>query len=183
MPAMGTAKNPAGPSAEITTVQDTREDRSLDEFLSEKPVDFVRKALAAEFVDCGTFANVGLLAGTPPTADLLIEANLREMSWAVPNHAGMVKTAFWTSFLTGGLGGLAYGSTDTPVYGHASIHLKLTQRATGLVVLDQTFDAVHEEHMAKLKCDSLETRARVMALALKAVLVKAAKAILPAATK
>lgn len=179
MPALGTApaKAAVNRTAQIGTVTDTREDRSLDMFLSEPPVDFLRKALAAELVAGGAFAQVGTASGETPNPSLVVTLELRELSWAVPNHAGMVKTAFWTSFLTGGIGGIAYGSTDTPVFGRAVVAVKLTEPGTGRIVLDQAFDALHEEHTIKLKCDSLETRARVMAAALKAVLVKTTQAL------
>lgn len=174
MSAMGTAAAER-PAAEITTVRDSREDRTLDSFLKEPPTRSVEQALAAELTAGGGFSKVS--THTEPPATILIEADLREMSWAVPNHQGMMKTAFWTSFLTGGLGGLAYGATDTPVFGHAVVALKITERGSGRILLEQSFDAMHEEKMAKLKCDSLETRARMMAQALKLVLVKATQAV------
>lgn len=176
MPAMRTpVEAPAGRIASVVDIRDAREDRSLDMFLDEPPKAFVRKALAAELTAAGAMQAVS--TENDSAAAIGIEADLNELSWAVPNHEKMMKTAFWTSFLTGGLGGLAYGSTDTPVYGHASIKLKLTERSTGRVLLDENFDALHEERTAKLKCDSLETRARVMAAALKAALVKATQAV------
>lgn len=163
-------------AAKITKVTDSREDRSLDNLLAEAPVDSVRKALAAELVGAGAFSQVSISDETnAPAID--IEADLHEMSWMVPNHKGMVQTAFWTSFLTGGLGGLAYGSTDTPVYGHAVVKLKLTEHATGHTILDQAFEGREEEHMAKLKCDTPNTRSQVMAAALKKALSGAAQKI------
>jgi hypothetical protein len=166
------------PTARVTTVTDHREDRTLDPLLSDKPVELVQKAIEAELAAKGVYAFTS--SGNESAFAIHIAADLREMSWAVPNHSKMVKTAFWTSFLTGGIGGLAYGSTDTPVFGRAVVHLKLTEPSTGRVVLDQAFDAVHEERMAKLKCDLPQTRARMMAAALKAALVKATAALSPA---
>jgi hypothetical protein len=58
--------------------------------------------------------------------------------------------------------------------------VRVTDRATGKIVFNDKVDALHEEKIAKLKCDSLETRARVMATALKTVLVKATQAVLKA---
>jgi hypothetical protein len=176
MPATSMGSNVASASgAEIDIVQDTRADRSLDMFLSERPSDLLRRALAAELISTGVFPTVAPEASASSPSRFIIEVNLCDVSWAVPNHDRMVKTAFWTSFLTGGIGGIAYGSTDTPVYGHAVVSLKLWDRVNGKVLLEQTFDATHEEHKAKLACDTLQTRAQVMALALKDVLNKAAK--------
>lgn len=175
-PVMGATAQTSRPAGLLTGVQDARQDWSLDSFLKEPVADFTRRMLAAELVANGAFASVQEKPGDV-SGGVLIEASLGELSWMVPNHSRMVKTAFWTSFLTGGLGGLAYGATETPVFGHAAIHLKLTDRATAKVLLDQSFDAVHEEHIAKLKSDTLETRTRVMGAALKATLVKAAKAV------
>jgi hypothetical protein len=181
MPAMGQATTSAAtPTAEIVTVTDTRVDRSLDMFLSERPDDFLRRAVAAELEAGGAFAHVTPKAATPSAAAVGIDLELKDLSWAVPNHEGIVKTAFWTSFLTGGLGGLAYGSTDTLVFGRAVIALKVTERAGGQVIFNETVDAMQEEKIAKLKCDTLETRSRVMAVALKKVLTKATQAVLKA---
>jgi hypothetical protein len=166
----------ASHAAEIVKVTDSREDRSLDKFLEENPTDSLRKALAAELVASGAFLRIA----TSPEANPIpttIEADLHEMSWSVPNYKSMVQTAFVASFLTGGLGGLAYGSTETPVVGHAVVALKIIEQPTGRVILDRTFEGTEEEHMAKLKCDTLQTRAHVMAAALKKALVSASQAV------
>ncbi len=174
-PVVGGTDHGSRPIGLLTGVKDARPDWSVDSFLKEPVADFTRRMLAAELVASGAFANVQEKPGDV-SGGIQIEASLGELSWMVPNHSRMVKTAFWTSFLTGGLGGLAYGATETPVFGHASLHLKLTDRTTSKVLLDRSFDAVHEERIAKLKSDTIETRTRVMGAALKATLVKAAKA-------
>ena len=168
------------PTAEIVQVTDTREDRSLDMFLNERPTEFLRKALAAELEAAGAFARVALHEPTPAAAPIAIDLELKDLSWTVPNHKAMVKTAFWTSLLTGGLGGLAYGSTETPVFGHAVLVVKITERASGRVLFSDKIETLHEEKMAKLKSDSLETRARMMAAAMKTTLTKATAAALKA---
>lgn len=171
LPAAPAVAATATPEAEVTAISDKRQDRSIDAYLEESPVELLRKALAAELQAGGAFASVTAQAAQP-AAPLTIEVELRDLSWAVPNHKAMIQTAFWTSFLTGGLGGLAYGSTDTPVFGHAALVLKITDRATGKVLFNETLDVVHEEKMAKLKCDTPTTKAKVMAAALKAALIK-----------
>lgn len=171
---MAAAAAPQQPAAAIQTVVDRRADRSLDPFLAEPPVELVKQAVAAEFASAALFSHV---ATEPAPARIGIAVELLDLSWAVPNHDRMMKTAFWTSFLTGGIGGLAYGSTETPVLGHASIHFKVSDQTTGRALFDDTVEAVHQEKMAKLKCDTLETRANIMAAALKDALTKAATAI------
>jgi hypothetical protein len=181
MPASGTVvASAAAPSAIITTVSDSRDNLLLNQFLEEPPSDFLRKALAAELRSTGALSQVTPRpeSAPPHREDFVIEMELRDVSWAVPNHDKMAKTAFWTSFLTGGLGGLAYGSTGTPVYGHAAIGVKLTDRATGKVFFDETLDAVYEEKIAKLKCDTPTTQSRVMAAALKSAIKKTAAAVI-----
>jgi hypothetical protein len=169
------------PSAIITTVGDARDNLLLNQFLDEPPTDFLRKALAAELLSSGAFSQVTPRPeGAPPHREnFVIEMELRDVSWAVPNHGKIVKTAFWASFLTGGIGGLAYGSTETPVYGHAAIGVKLTARATGKVLLDETLEATCEEKAAKLKCDTPTTQSRVMAAALRNAVKKSAAAMAP----
>ena len=178
LPAAGTAR-PEAPSAILTTVTDARDDRLLNQFIEAPPADFLREAFAAELRAAGTCSTVTLRpAHEPPhPEDFRIELELRDASWAVPNHAKMAKTAFWTSFLTGGLGGLAYGSTEAKVYGHAAIAVKVTARATNAVLLDATFEHLHEEATSKFKCDTPTTQARVIAAALRGAVQKAAAAV------
>ena len=177
MPALG--DDTPSPSSEYTgaiKVIDYRQERSVDMFLSEPVDEFVTKALEAELSSIGAFASI-LPQGSRPAPDYLVEIYLHEITWAVPNHKGMVKTAFWTSFLTGGVGGLIYGSTDTPVFGHVSVDLKIKESSTNTIVLEESLEGLHEEKIAKLKSDTLTTKARVIAMALKNALVKASRRI------
>ena len=172
MPAVGTA-NASAPTAEVVNVSDAREDRGVDGFLQDRPAEFVGKAVMAELESAGLFQ--APKANTQ--AAMHIDVRLNDLSWAVPNHDSMMKTAFWTSFLTGGLGGLAYGSTDTPVFGRASLNLRITERATGKVYFDDKIEVVHQEKMAKLKCDTPKTQAHMIAAALADAMAKMKTAV------
>jgi len=171
-PPTGTKPNASAPLAAIASVTDNRPDRMMNMFLKTDFDSFVQESFAAELLAAGVFRQV-TAADKKPENDYAVSVTVQDVSWAVPNHSGMVNTAFWTSFLTGGLGGLAYGSTSTPVYGRAEIYLRIVHRETGRVVLAQSFESLDEEHLAKLKCDTLETRARVMAEAWKIAVGKA----------
>ena len=166
-----TGSSPDAPTAVIASITDRRPDGMMGAFLKNGFESFVQESLGAELEAAGILH----IASTQnnPAARYTIDVTVNDVSWAVPNHSGMVRTVFWTSFLTGGLGGVAYGSTSTPVFGRAEFALRIIDRESGSVVLAQSFEGLHEEHTAKLKCDTMETRARVMAEAWKLAVAKA----------
>lgn len=72
---------------------------------------------------------------------------------------------------------MAYGSTDTPVYGRAALSLKATRLADRAVLFEHRADAVHEEKKAKFSSDTLETRLHMSATALKLAMTQLRKAV------
>lgn len=140
-------------------ISDERGDRALDQILSKRASDEAREAIR------GALAASKLAIVEPGAAqDLEIRGTLVKLEWFVPGYQAMLKKVFATSFLTGGLGGLAYGSTSTPVEGHAS--LKIAVLRGGREVLNREYVGMHQETIAKLKCDTMETKARVAGSAL-----------------
>ncbi|MBI5382197.1 MAG: hypothetical protein HZA31_09890 [Opitutae bacterium] len=166
------ATKPDAPTAALVDFTDKREDRSQDAIFSETPVTLLSKALNAELLAGGVFSKIEIGSQSAGGTRWLIEGELQDLSWAVPNHGAIVKTAFWTSFLTGGIGGLAYGATETPVFGRAKLLIRVVDRTSGKALVSEVLESVYEERMAKLKCDTPNTRGRVMTMALKQVLLK-----------
>ena len=141
------------------SVADTRADWSLDGILAKKGTDEVADVLR----DAVTSANIAKIT-SESSVPLSIEVTLKKLEWFVPGYQAMLKKVFATSFLTGGLGGVAYGSTSTPVIGYATFHVRVRHGATEL--LDREYVGEHTESMAKLKCDSMQTKSRMVSVAL-----------------
>lgn len=139
------------------SVEDKRADNSLDAIL-ELPADQqLTQALQAAIVQSK------LLSENATSKDALdISVSMNKLEWFVPGYKAMIKKAFATSFLTGGLGGLAYGSTDTEV--HGLCELTITVKWNGEALLTKTYSDAHIEKMAKLKCDSMQTKSRMAAI-------------------
>lgn len=102
---------------------------------------------------------------------ILISVELDSLKWEVPGYQAMVKKVFFSSLLTGGLGGLAYASTKTHVHGDCSI--RVTYSISGVKFHEAKYEFKHVETMAKLKCDTRETRVRVVSAALSNVIGQA----------
>jgi len=146
--------------AEINvSVTDEREDRSLDFILAPEATRAVSDVLRRAVLD----AKLATLAPEVP-AKWEIHGQLARLDWFVPEYKAMLKKAFATSFLTGGLGGLAYGSTSTPVQGNAVLRLRVVK--DGKEVLSREYVGFWEEKTAKLKCDTMDTKSRVAGAAL-----------------
>lgn len=139
-------------------VVDKREDRSLDIILAKQATEEVADSIRAGLRDSKV---ITIAADGGDTWE--VTGTLVRLDWFVPNYQSMLKKAFATSFLTGGIGGIAYGSTSTPVQGNAVI--KVTVTRAGAELLSREYAGLHEESLAKLKCDTLETKSRVAGLA------------------
>lgn len=140
-------------------VSDIRADRTLDPILEKSASDEVAGALRKALLD----SKIALVSTDAKTA-WDVQCKLTRLDWFVPGYKAMLRTAFATSFLTGGIGGLAYGSTSTPVQGNAVLQLRITE--SGKEVLNREYVGFHEEKVAKLKCDTMDTKSRVAGLAL-----------------
>jgi hypothetical protein len=141
------------------TVSDKRADRSIDQILSQKVPDTIK-----EVIDRSLRETKAITIQPAADAPMEIVGELTKLEWFVPGYDAMLKKVFVASFLTGGLGGVAYGSTETPVQGNVTI--KLTALKSGQELLSREYVGIHEEKMAKLKCDVMTTKSRMAGLAL-----------------
>lgn len=156
-------------AAEIqVAMNDSRADRSLDTVLSNHPSDVARDAIAAA-VKASKIVNV------QPLSNVVwrIEGELEKLDWFVPGYDSMLKKAFASSLLTGGLGGIAYGSTETLVQGNAVLKIRWLQ--SGREALNREYVGYYEEKIKKLQCDTVETKSRVAGLALSDAIEKLLK--------
>ncbi len=163
-----TAMPASAPTANIASVLDTREDASIDMYLEEPFADTIRAIIAAELTQSRVFSSVAPRSISDATpAEFELGVVVEDASWMVPNYDRILKTAFWTSFMTGGIGGVAYGSSSTPVFGRAALSVTATRTSDRTIVFQQRVEAIHEEKMAKLSSDTLTTRLRMISIALK----------------
>ncbi len=95
---------------------------------------------------------------------------LEEMKWEVPNYDRILATAFVTSLLTGGVGGVIYGSTKVDVYGDTTLKIKIIEQDTGKILIDKDYKAHIKERKAKLSCDTSTTKSEICGKSLKAAM-------------
>lgn len=154
-----TAQNAIKVSKVDVSITDGRSDHSLDPILSTRPADDATQAIREAILSSKL---VQVEVGS--TEVLSVNGSLVKLEWFVPGYQGLLKKAFFTSFLTGGIGGVAYGSTSTPVEGHAV--LKVSVSRDGHEVLNRTYVGIWQEKTAKFSCDTLDTKTRVAGAAL-----------------
>jgi len=160
---------------------DLRTDRNIDKVYANPPVEEVNNILAQEIMSTGLFKDVVRLPGILEeghkesklkTADLHLKAALLVMKWEVPNYESIVRNAFVVSLLTGGVGGVMYGSSNTDVFGHARMQLLVKDQRTNVVLIEKEYIGVVKENMIKFQCDTAETKARMVSLAVKDLIEK-----------
>ena len=109
------------------------------------------------------------------TEILFIHSTLKQLDWEVPKHDSLVAKTFALSFLTGGIGGLAYGSTSISVYGHVKLQCRVEAQPSGGVLIDREYQGEAVESRAKLACDVPDTRRAIVAAALRDAVQKFVK--------
>ena len=169
---------PSGPALTILPVEDRRgaqgdlsaEERSstlgdLDKVA--KIPECVEEVLATEMEGLGMFQSVSRRSASSGS-DYTLAVGLDRLEWEVPNHDRMVGTAMGISLLTGGIGGLIYGSTDAEVLGHATLTMQL--RSGEMVILDKNYSGTAKETKAKMNSDTPGTGREMAAKALAVVM-------------
>jgi len=167
-----TASTPGMPTLAVADLIDQRAGPSeIDNAYVDDPVDEIDDILEEELLSTGLFGEVVRVQADEDISltkpDLLMTAELLEIQWEVPDYDAIVAKAFTTSLLTGGIGGVFYGSTETDVYGDTLLHVRVVDFGTGQVLLDNSYAGHSEERMAKLQCDTPSTKALMVGKALK----------------
>lgn len=126
--------------------------------------------LLKELEGAGIFKSVTLNTNGIAADQYLLEPSLVDLRWEVPNYNSKLATAFTVSLLTGGIGGLAYGSTGTEVLGHATVHVKLTDVRQKQIILERDYQASSKDKRSKFNCDTPTTYREMAAAALKEVI-------------
>lgn len=117
----------------------------------------------------GLFSDVALKAPNSSETNFVLQATLKELRWEIPNYGKMVGTTTVISALTGGIGGLAYGSTGVDVHGHARVQFVL-KNPRGATVLNREYFSKTTERKAKMNSDTPTAYREVAASSLKEVI-------------
>jgi hypothetical protein len=149
---------PTGPRLQVLPVEDKRLAKDELDKLLEIPK-CVEQALVAEMEGVGLFQSVA--NGSPGGTGYTLRVVLEDFRWEVPKYDALVGKAFGISIATGGLGGLIYGSTDTPVLGHTTMLVVLSSPQSELI--NKRYVGRVEEERAKLNCDTASTRREMAA--------------------
>jgi hypothetical protein len=156
---------PASVGAPKLTVLPTQDERlkhdDMDKVL--KLPECLDPVIVKELDDSGLFGSVELNTNEVPKTGYLLQCRINELRWEVPNYGRLVGTVGVVSVLTGGVGGVIYGSTDTDVLGHANVHFNLTNLQGNQMLLDRDYIATITEKKAKLNCDTPATYREVAA--------------------
>jgi hypothetical protein len=159
------APNPTGKAAEILAISDVRTNRQIDEALVTNYLSQVAEVLTAELQSMGHLRSVFVQGTNSIRADLLVRTEMQRLEWEVPNYNTIIGITFFASLLTGGIGGIIYGSTSTDVNGMAVVRFEISDINPQRVIMSREFTGRHKERVSKLNCDSNETKARVASLA------------------
>lgn len=156
--------------AVVMPVIDQREDgKEIDQIFADNPLQKIQKIIKEELIHSGYFSEVILLQEDQPTddADISFVPQLSKMQWLVPDYDEMLGKTFIISILTGGIGGIAYGSGETDVIGEMHLKLEMIDIESKQVIHDKTYVGHFSQKMKKLNCDSPETKATVIGKSLK----------------
>ncbi len=159
----------------VMPVNDLREDeKEIDQIFADDPLLEIQKIIKEEIASTGYFSEVILQQENQPVvnADIIFVPHLRKMQWMVPDYDDMIGKVYIISFLTGGIGGVAYGSTETDVIGDVELKLEIIEQSTNDVLHEKIHSGHHKQKMAKMNCDAPETKATVVGKSLKNAMVE-----------
>jgi len=160
----------------ITYPKDEREpNKEVDKMWSKNPVEDIGKVIEDEIQSTGLFRETVLIKKGEDEkialndVQMVLKTSLKELAWEIPNLKEQENKTLVISILTGGIGGLVYGSCSTDFYGKAKLRVVLEDRETKKVLLDKEYFSRAEEKMARLKTDSAEERAKIIGKAVKQI--------------
>jgi hypothetical protein len=164
-----TPLNANGPILTVRPVQDDRGVKdNMDKTLALPTC--LDPVLVTELERSGLFSRVELSTNSQPAAGYVLQGKLNRLQWEVPGYDRILVTIGIVSFLTGGVGGVIYGSTPADVLGHATVHFTLTDAEGKRILLDREYVATETRSRAKLASDLPSTYRERAATAFKSVL-------------
>ncbi len=155
----------------LHAVCDRRADRSIGDVYEGDVNVAVSAAMRHEMLASGAFARVEALPGciaSPPLEalrtqgiDVLVQPSLDELHWVQTDHEQVVATAVAIAVVAGAIGVIAYGLTDTEVYGRTEIQATIVDARDGSRET-RMYSGEVRETLDKLRADS-EGKRREMA--------------------
>lgn len=150
--------------AALAPLADTRERKhQFNSYYDGDPIKDLQAILENELLGTKLFNKVITVSerNLDVTADVMIEPTLQDLEWNVPDYDALLTKMFIVSFLTGGIGGAIYGSTDIDVHGKATIAIRVTDKVKGTVLIDKSYDGHYDEQIATMQCDLPQTKVKM----------------------
>jgi hypothetical protein len=147
----------------VARIEDRRVNtKEFDKFYEGDPVKDIQSMLEHELLGTDVFKEIiPVTDSTGLKADVMVEPVLQKLQWEVPDYESLKTKAFFVGFFTGIIGGTIYGYTDTDVYGDSGMYLRVTDVASGKVLLNKSYKGHYQQEIIKFKCDTPETRVMV----------------------
>ena len=142
--------------------------KRIDKMWDNDPIIEIDRIIKEEIKSTGLFREIVPMDNN--CCRIILYTTLKELAWEVPNYDKLLRNTFMISFLTGGVGGIIYGNTDTDFYGKVRIRLVLADKDYKSNMLDKEYYYRAEEKVTKFKTDSAEERAKIIGIAFKHVI-------------
>ncbi|NJD55320.1 MAG: hypothetical protein FIA94_02825 [Nitrospirae bacterium] len=165
----------------LTYPTDERQaNEEVDRMWANDPKEDINKILEKEILSTGLFKEIIILKegaeekfGLENSLQwLALHSWIKELVWEIPNRSEQEAKMMAISILTGGLGGLAYGSGTTDLNGNARLRIVIKDGGTGENLLDKEYKSQSTETMTRFKTDSREERAKIIGKAVKQVMTE-----------
>jgi len=166
-----------GPSIAIQYIIDKRTgDTDIDESFETDPLIDMSNILKNEIESTGYFSNVYLIEENSSYLNTdhfyIIRPYLINMKWEIPNYEDMIGNLMFISLITGGLGGIIYGSTETDVLGDVSLNIVMENKYSGHVLIDKQYNGHSKKSYSKFVSDSNFKKSRVIGYAFSEIMSK-----------
>jgi hypothetical protein len=154
----------------VLQVADARTDRDIDQLIERPVLEEVQALLQQELMATGRVSRVVLAPDS--AAELVIEVELRQLAWEVPDYKHKMAMASAVGAVSGGLGALVYGSIPTDVHGHAVVGVTVKRTASGELLMARPFRAQVTDRRANMTSDTPGTKAEMVTRSVKKLLAE-----------
>jgi hypothetical protein len=93
-------------------------------------------------------------------ADFIIEPTLDKLQGQVPDLDSIRLKSVIISCVSI-IGSSIYNLTNTEVYGESGIHLRVTDGATGEIIVDKSYSGLYKQDITKFMCNAAESKVMV----------------------
>ena len=147
--------------AAVLHIVDKRTDAAKFDILYQgNPAEDIETMLEFELLRTDLFKQIIPVNYTPVKADYIIEPTLNKLQWKIPDYDS-IRLKFVMLSCVSIFGSSIYGLTSTDVYGESDIHLRVTDVASGKIILDKSYSGIYKQDQLKFTCDTSETKVMV----------------------